>query len=443
MSIWLNSNNISPSLIKQIETDLSHLKYNERNDTKTTVTGYTVSKGGYYVLPFYYGIDLIYRMYSTSLMSSSSTIKLSNYFTPSEYYNWVDSSNSKFMGKLTVQQIEIYPTIMDTLYNFRSTLLKFYTGFGKTTISIHIINDLKLKTCILTHRIILMEQWYESIKRYTPDLKVIIATTDIPTEQLEQYDIIIVNIMNIPKRNKSFWNKFSFVIVDECHILGGEKTFQNLFYFNPQYLLGLTASPEREDGMDILLKWFMGPNWIERNMYRPFNVYIYQSNFSPLLKKNYAGDLDWNKVLKQMTENEKRNNLIVSIVNAFPDRNILVLCKRIIQAKILHSKIKDAELFVSTSKEFNKDTRILISSFSKSGVGFDFQKLDMLIIASDVKNMIIQYTGRVFRKINHIPIIIDIKDKCHILNSHLKERVNYYKSIGGKINLSQLKKYKN
>ena len=426
MSIVLS---LPKHLEEKVTQELTFVKTNERNNTFTTITGYSKTLKGKYILPFYYGLNILYH--------------IKKQVNTSQEIYWLSTINEQFNGKLTPQQIDVYPSIMSSLYEFKSTLLKFYTGFGKTTISIFIINQLKMRTVILTHRIILMQQWLDSIKRYLPNLKVIIATTDITDSELNNYDIIIVNIINIKKRKKSFWSTFSFVIVDECHILGGEKTFQNLFYFKPHYLLGLTASPERDDGMDIVLKWFTGTNWIERNMYKPFNVYIYHSGFSPLLKKNYMGDLDWNKVLKQLTENEKRNNLIVNIVKAYPDRNILVLCKRINQAKILSSKIENSELFVSTTKEFNRDTKILISSFSKAGVGFDFQKLDMLVIASDVKNMILQYTGRVFRKIDHVPIIIDIKDKCNVLNSHLKDRLDYYKSIGGKINYVKLKMYKN
>ncbi|MCY4215400.1 MAG: DUF3427 domain-containing protein [Flavobacteriaceae bacterium] len=50
---------------------------------------------------------------------------------------------------------------------------------------------------------------------------------------------------------------FDMIIIDEFHHAAAE-TYQNiLHHFRPKYLLGLTATPERTDGLDIL-NWFDG-----------------------------------------------------------------------------------------------------------------------------------------------------------------------------------------
>ena len=108
------------------------------------------------------------------------------------------------------------------------------------------------------------------------------------------------------------------------------------------------------------------------------------------------------------------------------------------QSKFLLNRLKEkgeqVDMFVSTQKKFNHDSRILISTFSKTGVGFDHPKLDMLIIASDVEEGIEQYVGRIFRRQDTTPIIIDILDEFRPLYNHYLTRRKLYLETGAEIN---------
>ena len=80
----------------------------------------------------------------------------------------------------------------------------------------------------------------------------------------------------------------------------------------------------------------------------------------------------------------------------------------------------------TSSKNFNTDSRIIVSTYSKSGIGFDYDKLDTLLIATDFKEGVEQYCGRIFRKRDKIPIIIDIVDDFPSLKSHWYFRRKWY-----------------
>jgi len=114
------------------------------------------------------------------------------------------------------------------------------------------------------------------------------------------------------------------------------------------------------------------------------------------------------------------------------------LCKLVEQSKYLLNELRkqneQVDMFVSTQKKFNHDSRILISTFSKTGVGFDHPKLDMLIIASDVEEGIEQYVGRIFRRQDTTPIIIDILDDFKPLYNHYLTRRKLYLETGAEIN---------
>jgi len=353
----------------------------------------------------------------------------------------VSETNYKFVGNLTEKQELVKEEVFETLNRTRSIILSFHCGFGKTIFSIYITSILKYKACILAHRINLIDQWYYSIKKVCPDAKIQILDTKCKIDKTN--DFFIINSLNVSKREKEDFKEIGIVIVDEAHTICTENLSKGLFWFQPLYLIGLTATPYRTDGMSVILELFFGPEIIERKLKRLFNVYVLKTGKSNLFqiknetKTNKIGKLDWNSVLKSQCLNEKRNNIIVNIITFFKARNILVLCKLVEQSKYILNKLKEigenVDMFVSTQKKFNHDSRILISTFSKTGVGFDHPKLDMLIIASDVEEGIEQYVGRIFRKQDTTPIIIDILDDFKPLYNHYLTRRKLYIDTGAEI----------
>jgi superfamily II DNA or RNA helicase len=95
---------------------------------------------------------------------------------------------------------------------------------------------------------------------------------------------------------------------------------------------------------------------------------------------------------------------------------------------------KESVDYTTGSKsDFNRDARILVTTFSKSGVGFDHPKLDMLILASDVEEMFAQYFGRCVRREDVSPIIVDLVDNLPNLEKHYLSRRKYAMSVGAKV----------
>jgi superfamily II DNA or RNA helicase len=247
-----------------------------------------------------------------------------------------------------------------------------------------------------------------------------------------------MNVANVTKRDINEFSHIGLLIIDEAHTICTENLSQSLFWFTPKYTIALSATPERTDGKGKILELYFGPERIERKLWRPFNCYVIRTTFKPPSKQNRQGRLDWSGVLESQALNEDRNNMLVDLIRYFQTRNFLVLCKRVDQGTILYNKLKsykqDVEIFTGTSKRFNRESRILISTYSKTGVGFDHPKLDALIVASDVEEGIEQYVGRVFRREDVVPIVFDVVDKMHTLYKHFCTRKKLYESIGAQIN---------
>ena len=354
---------------------------------------------------------------------------------PNDQIIYPRTSPYTFDGTLNSIQQEIKDETYEILNRTRSILISLYCGAGKTIYSIFLCSKLKYKACVLCHRINLIDQWEYAIHKVCPEalVQVLQGTTPIDPDA----DFYIMNVANVSKRGVDDFNHVGILISDEAHTICTDSLSKSLLYFKPKYIIGLTATPDRTDGMGKILDLYFGQERITRKLFRPFNTYVVSTGFKPKSEKNMQGRLDWNSVLESQGLDEERNKNIVDVIRYFKTRTFLVLCKRVDQANILLKKLvnhgEDVEIFVSTSRKFNRESRILISTYSKTGVGFDHPRLDALIIASDVQEGIEQYVGRVFRREDVVPIVFDFLDNMHTLFKHFLTRRSLYTSIGGEV----------
>lgn len=346
-----------------------------------------------------------------------------------------DTLHSQFNGSLREEQKTIQTEAIQHLNQQGSILIACFPGFGKTITTLSISSKIGLKTLVLVNRVILIDQWVASIKNFFQE-GVRVQVLGPNNEMEQEADFYIMNAINTEKRKFDDYNRIGLAIVDECHLMITSVFVRALGYVCPRYLIGLSATPFRPDGLDVLLDIYFGTERIVREMFRRHIVYKVNTNIVMEGEENAQGTLDWNSVLQKQMSNPSRNNFIKEVCLFFKTRNILVLCKRVAQVKELQQLIA-AHTSTSTLKgnenEFDTECRVLIATVAKVGVGFSFDKLDMLVLACDLKEYYLQFVGRVFRKPEVVPIIIDIVDKNPVLFRHFKCRLKVYQECGGSI----------
>jgi superfamily II DNA or RNA helicase len=339
----------------------------------------------------------------------------------------------EFVGQMRPYQLEKITEAIQRLNTVRCCFLSMATGKGKTFTSLYIASRLKMKTLVFLHQLNLFEQWEESIKKGMPKAKV--QTLATKTALDPDADFYLINPSNIVKRPKEDFESIGLLIVDEAHALCSEKRSRAMLAVQPKYCIGLTASPKRSDGLDKILDLHFSTHRIHVPLWVEHKYYKFNTGFVPEVRKNFQGHTDWNSVLEYQSNHPERNELIVRVCRFFSDRNILVLCKRVEHAKTIYQLLADQKESVDyttgTKKKFDKEARVLVSTFSKSGVGFDHPKLDMMIVAADVKEMFDQYFGRCVRREDVTPIFVDFVDELKTLAAHYRERKKYALSVGG------------
>ncbi len=341
----------------------------------------------------------------------------------------------KFEGSLLERQKNIRDEAFEILNRCRSILLCLHTGFGKTIFTVYLLSKIKKHTIILCHRKIIIDQWLSAIQKYIPEANVGIWSAKMTLK--DQPDILIANAASLSKWPRERYLQYGLVVADEIHTMCTEQMMKAFPLLSPQYMIGLSATPHRSDGMDRLLELYIGPEMIIREMKKLFNVYRLLTGFTPFVEKQFDGTPDWNSALESQALSESRNELIVQLVQFFCTRTILVLVKRVDHARILLEMLQsvgeDADVFLGSSKECNYNSRILIATYSKGGVGFDHPKLDMLLGAADVEENYAQYLGRVFRKDSTTPIVVDLVDNLATMVKHSATRMKICKEAGGSL----------
>ncbi|GGQ07441.1 DEAD/DEAH box helicase family protein [Shewanella litoralis] len=132
-------------------------------------------------------------------------------------------------------------------------LVVLATGMGKTWLAAFDVQQFNArKVLFVAHREEILLQAERTFKTLLP--KLISGHFNAKTKVVDA-DIVFASIQTLGQQthlNQVNPNHFDYVIVDEFHHAGASSYQSLLNHFTPQFLLGLTATPERTDQADIL-----------------------------------------------------------------------------------------------------------------------------------------------------------------------------------------------
>jgi superfamily II DNA or RNA helicase len=330
-----------------------------------------------------------------------------------------------------------------------SIVISAEPGFGKTVTSIEMICTINVPAVIFVKQAMIMDQWRAAITKYAPNKKMAKITSNKAVDP--DADIYLLNpiILKKPINETRFipgdFEHIKLVVVDELHQIVTKVLHRAFFKFQPDYLIGLSATPYRPkmDPFEPAIAWFFGSRVVGSKLFRKHTVYCVKTDFKPETRiQPHTGKLDWSSVLTSQAEDVKRNQIIVDVVCRFPERTWLILVKRVEHARTLQALFSKAgvasETIVGASREFDKSAKILIGTTPKIGVGFDHAPIDALCMAADVLEYFEQFLGRCMRRQDVEPIVIDFEDKFNPLIKHLKSRIQKYMECGGEVNMLSL-----
>jgi len=350
-----------------------------------------------------------------------------------------------FVGKLREQtrQPEAFSSGTKAFSEKGGGVLSLPCGFGKTTVALALSAHLKTRTMIVVHKEFLANQWVDKIKEFCPDAT--IGRVQEDTFDLEKdFVIALIQTMCMREFEPRAFDSVGLLIVDEAHHIGAPAFSQFMFKICPRYTLGLTATPERKDGLTRLLYWFLGQEFyrVERvnqatTQVRTLKYTCEAFKESPPVTR--FGKINMAGMITLVTELDDRNALILETANGAVDegRRVLILTDRREHCFELHNKLgSKSGLYIGGMKEddLNESAKkqIVVATFQLAHEGLDIPVLDTVILAtprSDIKQSI----GRIMRetagKLNN-PLIYDIADQWSVFFSMYSKRLKIYNEGG-------------
>lgn len=390
-----------------------------------------------------------------------------------------------FLLKLRADQSKAEKYYLDKKYG----VIQLPTGKGKTILALHIAFVLKQKTLILVHKDDLVNGWTKDIKKcFGEDIS--IGLIKAKSKKIgEQITIATVQTLSRMEKNElsKYTEEFGLVVQDECHHVG-LNIFNIIDQFSSKYKLGLSATPERSDGLNFVFDLFFGgiiykqvvnkddpdicnaeTRVLNSNFkYEPFlyknniyNYFDYEEGNLPsgiTLLKNMSYEtrpvvpfsiLDDISVMDKSTLDMVCNNIYNHYIN---NHSILVLFKQkkhidfyynylICNFNILKDKVMcyygdnkekcDVLLKIAESKE----VLITLATYGKAVEGTDVQSWEVLFLVSSINNMknVEQAVGRIKRrkegKLDTV-IVYDVNySNSYILRNHFYTRKKVYEKL--------------
>ncbi len=199
------------------------------------------------------------------------------------------------------------------------------TGAGKTLVAVAAIAELKVPTLIVVPTLELMDQWGEAVKRHlglTPS-RYGGGEKELGCVTVITYDSAYINVERLG-------NKFGLIVFDEVHHLPSPGYRQIAELSAAPLRMGLTATPEREDGLHLDLPYLVGP--------------VVYRRYARELAGKWLAEFDIVRLYVSMSESEREEYAkLMSIYRAFlRKRNLRMRGPRDFE-KLIALSVKDPE----------------------------------------------------------------------------------------------------
>ena len=340
--------------------------------------------------------------------------------------------------KLRPYQQEALDSICQNYANgINKQLVVLPTGAGKTVIFSHLplIKQNCLPMLVLAHRSELLDQARNKIMASNPELTVEIEQAE---RKAGKVDVVVASVATLgrngtPRIEEYPKDYFKSIVIDEAHHAAAPSYRRVVDYFSPDFLLGVTATPQRSDSTRLI------DVFQEIVYYKSIQDLIEDKWLCPLVGFRVKSNTDISQV--QITNGDYAQGQLENIIDT-PERNsYIVAAYRDLapgkKAIVFASGVKHAEHLALSFRQASIETAVIIGTTPREereeilaqfatgkisvivnvGVlteGFDEPSVQAIILAKPTRSALLytQIVGRGTRlhESKEHCIIIDIAD---------------------------------
>ena len=348
-----------------------------------------------------------------------------------------------FHGDLSSLQEEASASVFSNSFSASEDggcIVSLPCGKGKTVLAVSIACKLGRKCFVLVHKKVIRDQWKESFERFCPGVKVGFwgEKTDIG-----ECDVVVGMVMTIARLTPEAalpLDAFGLVIADEAHHFAAPVMNRAMLHLKAKWMLGLTATKERPDGLTPLLNWCFGWGSFTAERDDTEKVKVSVALYKGCSEGGKSSSLA--SLVTSISTDSMRNSFIAERVASYraTGRVVLVLSDRLAQLDCLKKMViergvpeEDVGVFKGGQKDsercFQLSKPVVMCSYGMANEGVDKKEADTCVLATP-KGRVTQAIGRVQRPCptKKHPLVLDVADESPIFTSLRWKRQRLYAS---------------
>lgn len=313
---------------------------------------------------------------------------------------------------LRPEQQVVYDEVEDTCF------LNALVGWGKTFTALYLARKLGQKTLIVTHTVMLRDQWVKEIESLFGMQAGIIGSDSMDID----HAIVVGNIQTVTKHALALSKEFGTLILDEAHHCPAA-TFGSLVdSMYARYRIALSGTMNRKDGKHVLFRDYFGDK-----VYKPPQSHTMQPEVKILKPGVRLKDGEvWVRKINALLYDEEYQEYIATVANTYIKMGYkpLIVASRVEFLENVRNYLDDSCMLVtgSTSLEEREEAGRKLESGEISCIagsrqifteGISINRLDLIILPEPIANEsnLEQLIGRIMRmhkdKIRK-PLVVDV-----------------------------------
>lgn len=327
----------------------------------------------------------------------------------------------------------------------RRFVLGDFSVTHNTIMSLNIIHRIKTKTIILVHKEFLMNQWIERIRDFLPTARVGIIQAG--KFEIENKDIVIGMIQTLYSRDypMNTFSSFGLTVIDEVHRIGSEEFSKTLTKVVTKYMLGISATVERKDGLTDILYMYIGPKVYEEERKDEDVVQVRAIQYEDpnniefnTVEYDFRGNVKYSTMVSRISDHLPRCEFLVQVlqdlVTEDDSKQIMVLSHKRDLLAYIHDEVETKQIascgfYVGGMKQAQlqatESKHIVLATYAMAAEALDIKTLNTLVMVSP-KTDVIQSVGRILRTRSDGKIIVDIVDPHDVFQNQWKKRRTFY-----------------